>query len=251
MAAIKNVILNIGDILFFLVKGSMIKNNKQYLKGFYQGLFKTNSPFDYMSSTSSLKKLLGKTDMYLIDLLQKGYFDNPLNVLDVGCGQGRNMCLLNDLGHKVTGLDVSIQQIEALNKAFLTDKTIKHPMVRVGELGDLPIEDSSFDFIICNAVLHFAKSIAHFQSMFDDLVRVVNKNGVIFIRLVTSHTLGISENDANKVVAIPDGTERFVVDYAWLKSKIEHTNSVGYAEQIKTVNIDGKRSMTTVILRAK
>ena len=105
-----------------------------------------------------LKKVLRNTDMYLIDLVQKGYFDSPLKILAVGCGSGRNMTMLAQLGHELTGIDMDEKVISALKSRFENEKQIPiRPSIGVGELGNLPLESKQFDFIICNAGFTFRK----------------------------------------------------------------------------------------------
>ncbi len=203
-------------------------------------------------NTLVLKDILGNTDMYLIDLLQKGYFDNPLKVLDVGCGLGRNMTMLARLGHDLTGFDSNEIVISELKSRFETEKELTiRPTIGVGELGALPLEEKQFDFVICNAVLHFAKDKAHFESMLSDMVRVLKSGGVLFARFVSSHTLQNVGHKFNKQMDIPDGSVRYVVDFEWLKKELIPRLGLINVEAYKTVNIDHKRSMTTVILRTK
>jgi ubiquinone/menaquinone biosynthesis C-methylase UbiE len=203
-------------------------------------------------NTISLKEVLGNTDMYLIDLVQKGYFDNPLKILDIGCGSGRNMTLLARLGHELSGYDSNDKVISELKSRFEIEKQIPiKPTVGVGELGNLDLEDNQFDFLICNAVLHFAKNKAHFESMVIDMVRVLKSGGVLFARFVSSHTLDNVGEEFNKQLNIADGSVRFVVDYEWLKKDLIPRLGLTNLEAYKTVNIDHKRSMTTVVLRTK
>ena len=202
--------------------------------------------------TNKLKDILGNTDMYLIDLVQKGYFDSSIKILDVGCGSGRNMTMLARLGHDLTGVDWDEKVILSLKNRFENEKQIAiRPTIGVGELGDLALESNQFDFLICNAVLHFAKDEAHFESMFSDMVRVLKSGGVLFARFVSSHTLQNVGEEFNKQMIIPDGSIRFVVDFEWLKSELIPRLGLVNLEGYKTVNVDYKRSMTTVVLRTK
>jgi len=202
--------------------------------------------------THDVKRLLGKTDMYLIDLLQKGYFDKPLHVLDAGCGKGRNIWMLAEFGHAISACDTNESDLSILQEEVKKRKIdLSAINVRVGEIGKLPYRDQDFDFVICNAVLHFAKDKDHFLEMMRDLTRVVRKGGIIFTRFVSSHTLNNRGQEFNKTMQLPDGTNRFVVDENWLKSEVINGLGLELSEEFKTINIDNKRTMTTLILRAK
>ena len=201
---------------------------------------------------NDLKSILGKTDMYLIDMLQKGYFDKSLSVLDAGCGRGRNMWMLANLGHKIDACD---QDEKSINDLKIKSESLGFSQnqinLRVGEIGNLPYNDGAFDLVICNAVLHFAKDENHFAEMMKDMHRVVKKGGVLFARFVSSHTFENLAPKFNKTLPLPDGSNRFVVDKNWLVNELLPDVGFSLAEEFKTINVDGKRTMTTVILRAK
>jgi ubiquinone/menaquinone biosynthesis C-methylase UbiE len=198
----------------------------------------------------ALKAILGKTDMYLIDLLQKGYFDTPLKILDVGCGSGRNMWMLAELGHQVEGLDRDEEIIAYINSQIRENPERGNLRARVGQMESLPFPDQSFDCVICIAVLHFAQDSAHFEQQFSELVRVAKSGGMVFLRLVTGHTFS-AISQTNQRACLPDGTERFVVDSDWLKNELIPSYGLSLAEEFKTVNVADKRAMTTLVLRAK
>jgi 2-polyprenyl-3-methyl-5-hydroxy-6-metoxy-1,4-benzoquinol methylase len=197
-----------------------------------------------------LKEVLGQTDMYLIDLIQKGYFDKDLKIIDVGCGLGRNIKIFESLGHHVVGVDSSERAVQLIQEK-MRNKEFPDIQVRVGELGKLAGEYSGYDFVICNAVLHFAHGKAHFESMFSDLMNLIHSNGVVFIRLVTSHTFSSLQGPFNRGMELPDGSWRYVVDFDWLTTHLFEVNKVRILEELKTVNVANKRTMTTLVLTTK
>lgn len=205
-----------------------------------------------ISTTKELVSLLGKTDMYLLDLIQKGYFDKPLRILDAGCGAGRNMFLLAELGHELVGIDQDKQCINQLQNSLKTDSNYPNNItLRVGELDQLPFKDDEFDMVVCNAVLHFSKDTVQFEKMLTEMKRVTCANGVLFLRLVTSHTMSQNHSPFNRVIELQDGSKRFVAEQVWLKNLIESKLNLAYKEEFKTVNINEKRTMTTLVLSAK
>src|SRR6187397_3253743 len=74
---------------------------------------------------NSIQELLGQTDIYLVDQIMKNRFDLQDNILDAGCGNGRNMhwFLRND--YKIYGIDSDNEIIATLKKiihyCLLTD----------------------------------------------------------------------------------------------------------------------------------
>ncbi len=110
------------------------------------------------------------TDIYLLDQILKNRFLKGFKILDAGCGSGRNMTYFIHNGFNITGIDIDENQIETLQKQYR-----KHQF-KVAGLEEIPFSENHFDYIICNAVLHFAKSEKHFFDMFSELFRVLKRN---------------------------------------------------------------------------
>lgn len=197
--------------------------------------------------TNELKDVLGNADIYLIDLVQKGYFDESKQILDAGCGSGRNALFFQKLGHEVLALDQEAENMEEL-EMYIKEHALSNICCRVGELGALEMKKQRFDVVLCNAVLHFAKDKAHFERMFADLVAHLKPQGILFIRLVTSHTYNSVSGPFNEVKQLPDESARFVVDITWLIQVVLEKYNVNFLESLKTVNVAGLRTMTTLVL---
>ena len=106
-------------------------------------------------------KPLKNVDIYLIDQLLKERIKPEMRILDAGCGSGRNFEFFLREGFDITAIDSSSDAIFHLQNAYPNySQKIKHS----------PIEDFQdllkYDFIICNAVLHFAQDHHHFD-LFD------------------------------------------------------------------------------------
>lgn len=63
-------------------------------------------------------------------------------ILDMGCGQGRHCILLNELGFDVTGIDLSLSNIEAANHFSRKDLNFLQHDMRV------PLEGLEFDVVV-------------------------------------------------------------------------------------------------------
>jgi len=103
-----------------------------------------------MDLVKQLKKSLGQVDIYLLDQIMKNRYLKDDCILDAGCGKGRNLIFLENLGYKVSACDSNQQMVYIL-------KHLKSNIIQA-DLKDLPYSNSKFDHIICNAVLHFATS---------------------------------------------------------------------------------------------
>jgi ubiquinone/menaquinone biosynthesis C-methylase UbiE len=99
--------------------------------------------------------------------------DKESHVLDAGCGNGKAMLYRKDL-HFV-GIDncenfVSICKDRGLN-------------VKLGCITKLDFPDNTFDAIICIAVIHHLESFKRRRQAIKELMRVVKKNGRVFLSL--------------------------------------------------------------------
>ncbi len=125
----------------------------------------------------TLKTTLGKVDIYLLDQVMKNRYVLNDSILDVGCGNGRNLSFLHRLGFNVSGCDRDELIIQSLKKDY-PNIELKSALVE-----DLPYTYNSFNHLICNAVLHFANSHQHFKQMIDELHRVVKNRSSIITKL--------------------------------------------------------------------
>lgn len=201
------------------------------------------------SLSASLRASLGDLDIYLLDQFARGRFDQARTVLDAGCGDGRNLQHLLQAGVTCFGVDRDPSAIEAVRRlaARLAPALPAENFVS-GELDSLPWADGSMDAVICSAVLHFARDEAHARRMLDELWRVVAPGGLFFARLASTIGLAaLAGVPAGQRVRLPDGTDRFVVDEAWLLAETARLGGT-LLDPIKTTNVQERRAMTTWVL---
>jgi SAM-dependent methyltransferase len=194
---------------------------------------------------NKLQQAYGNIDIYLFDQLLKGRYDNCKKILDVGCGNGRNLVYFLRNGYKVFGVDPQPRAVETareLSAALAPDNPLENFMICAAE--NLPYPDAAFDLVICSAVLHFARDIQHFDTMLQSMFRVLKPGGYFFARLASD--IGIEhlvKPLGNDRYLLPDGSERFLVNEQVL---LQYTNQYGELyEPIKTTNVQNMRCMTT------
>jgi len=79
-------------------------------------------------------------------LLNRALGDETLDVLDVGCGTGVLSLILSEMGHNVTGIDLSEGMLgRAKEKAY--DQNLRAEF-RLGDAENLSFENESFDVVI-------------------------------------------------------------------------------------------------------
>ena len=92
----------------------------------------------------------------------------PVNsvLLDIGCGNGRNMFLRQDL--KTVGLEMSQELCNIVEE--------KGGNVLCGNMVNLPFENNSFDNIICIAVYHHLDNEIDRKKSLNEMYRVLKRN---------------------------------------------------------------------------
>ena len=195
----------------------------------------------------NIRETFGDIDIYLFDQIQKGRFVPGMKILDAGCGGGRNIVWFMRNGFDVFAIDIDEAVVAKIRK-LATSLALSPENFQKATLESIPFPNESFDWVICNAVLHFAEDRSQFDRMLAEMWRKLKPGGMFFARIASS--IGIKDMlvpTSNGRYMMPDGTERFVVDEQMLK---DCTKNVGgtFLEPIKTTNVENIRCMTTWVL---
>ena len=198
---------------------------------------------------NNISEFFGDIDIYLFDQILKNRFAPEMSILDAGCGGGRNLVYFLRENFSVFGVDSNPEAIDYVRYlAGSLAPEIPAENFQISTVEKMPFADETFDWVLSNAVLHFAENETHFNRMIEEMWRVMKPSGILFARLAS--TIGI-ENLVEKIgerrYLLPDESERFLVDEAML---IEATRRLGgvFIEPIKTTNVQNLRSMTTWII---
>lgn len=199
-----------------------------------------------MEPKNYLQKLLGDTDIYLLDQIMKGRFRASDKILDAGCGNGRNMHWFLQNSFEIYGIDMNEENINVLKNK---NPNLSEERLQIFKVEKMNFPDNYFDHVICSAVLHFAKNTIHFKQMFTEMLRVLKSDGILFIRMTSD--IGIENTIrliADGVYQIPDGSNRFLLTKNFL-AECMRENNLSFIEPLKTVNVNDERCMTTLVLR--
>jgi tellurite methyltransferase len=193
---------------------------------------------------------LDHADIYLIDQLLRGQITPEMRTLDAGCGGGRNLGLLLQLGFDVCATDEDPQAVESARRLAAT----LAPSLPAANFRTEPVErssfdDETFDVVICSAVLHFARHDVQFVAMANEMWRVLCRGGLLFCRLAS--TIGMEHRMQHldgRRFALPDGSERYLVDESML---LDLTKRLGgrLVDPLKTTVVQDQRCMTTWVVR--
>ena len=197
-------------------------------------------------NSNSLQKLVGDTDIYLLDQIMKGRYRQTDKILDAGCGTGRNLHWFFKENMDLYGID---QDPVAINELKIAHPSLPADRLHACPVEHLPFENDFFDHIISSAVLHFADSTSQFQNMLAEMVRVLKSGGSLFIRMTSD--IGIEhkvELIKDEVYTIPDQSKRFLLTRSLLANILQQY-PLSFIEPFKTVNVDDMRCMSTLVLK--
>jgi|SRR5450432_848450 len=201
-------------------------------------------------TTLDLGSLFGQIDIYLFDQILRGRIASGMRILDAGCGGGRNLVFLLQQGYDVCAVDpdpAAVRAVRAL--AARLAPRLPDSNFRAEAIESSSFPDHAADVVVSSAVLHFARDEAHFAAMLAGSWRLVRPGGLFFCRLASSIGMeGRFVPLGSGRYALPDGSERFLVDEARL---IALTDELGgnLVDPLKTTVVQGQRCMTTWVVR--
>jgi SAM-dependent methyltransferase len=150
-----------------------------------------------------------------IDVLRRHAELAGRDVLDVGCGQGRLVRELTALGARVTGMEISEEQLAAARAA--DDGAGAEYLV--GRAESIPLPDGSVDLVVFRASLHHVP-IAQMLPALREAGRVLRPGGYVYA------AEPLASGDFYALVSIVDN-EDSVRDAA--QRALEHAKAVGLA----------------------
>lgn len=101
------------------------------------------------------------------------YFKTHWKILEAGCGLGRWMIYLDDLGFSMRGIDISISAIDKL-------KALKPELILdVGDITMMPYEDGEFDAVFSDGVIEHDPLGP--EKMLTEMNRVLKKEGIMVV----------------------------------------------------------------------
>lgn len=121
----------------------------------------------------------GNSYKELIDFFSKYSYRGK--ILDLGCGQGRDVIELAKLGYDLTGIDISQVGIDQmLKKAESLNLNIKGYVEDIYSFNRI----SEFDIVILDSMLHFYKNDLEKETAFLEGILKQMKKGSVFCNLL-------------------------------------------------------------------
>lgn len=157
---------------------------------------------EYQGETANIQRRLAETsDLYRrrLAVLNAMSLRPGEHVLEVGCGGGLLLPVMaaavGSTG-RVTGIDVSTDQIDAARKACAGLAVVEAAIV---DVNDLPYADASFDVIACIQVIEYLEDPAH---ALRELRRVCRPNGRIVVFATNWDTMFWNGPDPDQTLRI-------------------------------------------------
>lgn len=106
-------------------------------------------------------------------------------ILDIGYGDGRNLCFFKELGMKVYGIEPLEEVIAHSSNNF------KWAILKQGSNCNIPFKENMFDYVIASHSIYYLNNNQTLKESLEEARRVLKKNGSIFFTVPTSnnHTL--------------------------------------------------------------
>ncbi len=119
------------------------------------------------------------------------------HILDVGCGNGRNLIYLAELGYRVTGLDSAPTALHLTNE-WLDRNGLSGDLLRSDMRYPFPIADESFDALLSTQVIHHAL-LETVLFTIGEITRVVRPGGFILITVPVFKETSESEEEWEEI----------------------------------------------------
>ena len=178
----------------------------------------------------------GDIDLFLLDLLLKGHVKNGADVLDAGCGAGRNTFFFLKQGFHVKAIDRIQSEVVATN--FMSRTLNGSEVALHGHLDNLPYVDQSFDLIVSSRVLHFSESKAHFDKVMSEFFRVLRPTGILYLSMNSKISSEGNSENTNHFLLTPSLTKEIMNCWTAILSN-------------RTVLFEGGHGETTLVLKKK
>lgn len=116
---------------------------------------------------------------------------NRLNVLDIGCGAGRNTLPLAEDGHYVVGVDIAPAMVEAATESARTRKVYDRCSFLTGRMDRLPLYGGKalFDIVVSHGVWNLAETEDTFRAALLEASRLARPGAALIVTTFSRNTL--------------------------------------------------------------
>ncbi len=124
--------------------------------------------------------------------LNKQDFRNK-KICDIGCGDGRNLVLLNQCNFNVHGTEISEDILEEIKKRM--KKSEIKCNLKVGTNNNLPFEKNYFDYLLSWNSCYYTSEPNSFESHVEEFSRILKPNGYLILSIPKKTCFIFSESE--------------------------------------------------------
>jgi SAM-dependent methyltransferase len=161
-------------------------------------------------------------------------------VLDIGCGTGRHVIPLAELGYEVTGIDLSEGMLDVLNKKLSSQPSALSSQPKIINADILTYDfNQHFDLIILmwNALNEIAMDEIALRLFFEKISKLMQGKSRVIINIDNLEYIDL-ENIDHKLVNVVDG---FKYESDWEVEKLDKENNITNSrETISKFDLDEK-----------
>ena len=140
-----------------------------------------------------------------IERVLKSLSDNESKrILDLGCGSGRHVVYLANLGYDVYGFDASPKAL-SMTQDWLQEKNLTASLTEHLMEKPFPYDDNFFDAVISIQVIHH-NLMRDIMETVAEIERVLKPGGVFFVTFPILHSGPVEEERDWKLVKLEEGT---------------------------------------------
>ena len=110
-------------------------------------------------------------------------------LLDIGCGAGRNAVPLVLQGWTVAATDLSLGMLHAAQQRLTTEAPGRRLGLVLAPMEHLPIAGGSMDFIVAHGIWNLARTTAQFRAAVREAARVARAGASLFVFTFSRSTL--------------------------------------------------------------
>jgi ubiquinone/menaquinone biosynthesis C-methylase UbiE len=118
----------------------------------------------------------------------------PLRVLDIGGGAGRNAVPLARLGLEVLCTDLSSPMLQAAQVKLHHEPATLQLSLLQAPMSPLPLRDDGFDLIVAHGIWNLARTGTEFRSAVAEAARVARPGAGLFLFTFSRHTIPESDS---------------------------------------------------------